>query len=289
MVDREKCTVLLTASDESECQCGDVMGYLRNGKLIAEDAPGVLLKTYNVPSISQLLYCVSIAEHISPDVAELDLLGPEWLQSDSSRASVRSGGFTMTVDGGRDFIASRAKRLSQQQQTEIASALRNSITGASGLTRNQQRALVNPWWRRCVPLRWQQRWSSGRTAKVAHQKSCRKRFQTLCQWRMLAIYRNFFRFLLETGLPLLCVFVYYNAVNGSAANMDVAIVGEMANAVRACRLELDALALHEGAQMMAPHDGSNSEEATVACKLAKFERDGLFNIHYFEVRQISFL
>lgn len=94
MVSTNKVTVLLTASDESECMWGDVMGYLRNGKLIAEDSPTVLMRSYNVRTISQLLFCVSVAENLSPAVTKLFV--PDW--ASRSGTSIKSGGFTYTLD-----------------------------------------------------------------------------------------------------------------------------------------------------------------------------------------------
>lgn len=91
MVHDNRVTVLLTASDEADCMSGDIMGYLRNGRLLVEDSPSVLLQLYNVSTISKLLYCVSVADHHIP-------ADKRWsLPASESAFSIVSGGFTLTT------------------------------------------------------------------------------------------------------------------------------------------------------------------------------------------------
>lgn len=63
--------VLMTTSDQAECMNADIMGYLRNGKILAEDSPEVLFKKFNVKNIDQVLYCIAVADFRTPATVQV--------------------------------------------------------------------------------------------------------------------------------------------------------------------------------------------------------------------------
>ena len=54
----ENVTILLTTTDMQDCENADMMGYLRNGRIIEQNKPQYLMEKYNVNTIEKLAYCI---------------------------------------------------------------------------------------------------------------------------------------------------------------------------------------------------------------------------------------
>lgn len=181
MVHENNVTVLLTASDASDCLMGDIMGYLRNGRLIVEDSPSVLLQSYNVTTISKLLYCVSIADHhITPSDQRTSKLS-------ESMGSIVSGGFTLTT------------------QEVVTSDVNIDVNNKS----NQANILIEKK-RKCSPLVCE--WCLRRIISRSRQRSRFVRIWIIVRWCLLNITRGYMVQLAYLLLPIILIMFYYYSV-----------------------------------------------------------------------------
>lgn len=97
LIKENSTTVFLTTSDSHECENADLIGYLREGKIILEDSPTNLLTKYFVNSMEKVFFCVTMqtgepfkeqAVKVNDDISSN--------LSITSQTSLRSGGFTVT-------------------------------------------------------------------------------------------------------------------------------------------------------------------------------------------------
>lgn len=184
MVHDNEVTVLLTTSDPSECRNGDIMGYLRHGRLIIEDSPSVLLQLYNVSTISKLLYCVSIADH------HISTRDKRASKSHESLYSIISGGFTLTTHEA-PFAALKEVKSQTSYQPNIV--IENNGVG------------------QC--LRCQCRWCQPqRQIARSRQRSKFVQLWTIFQWVTLTILRSYMIQLAYLLLPIVLISFYYYSV-----------------------------------------------------------------------------
>lgn len=182
MVTQNKVTVLLTASDESDCLNGEVMGYLRNGRLLVEDSPSVLLQSFNVLTISKLLYCVSIADH------HIFSAEKRYTSSTDSLGSIVSGGFTVT----------------QNMFTVIDELEPEIILPKPILVKDNQRKYS------LMAVLYQ--WCHKRKIARLRQSSKFEQIWTMTRWATLAILRSYVVQLAYVLLPILFITFYYYSV-----------------------------------------------------------------------------
>lgn len=248
MVAMRDLTVLLTAADESECMWGDVMGFVRNGRLIAEDAPNVLLKKYNVAVLGQMLYCVSVTEHWSAEAINL-----EPVQRVGSKSSIESGGFTLSLDIADDDVRTIGENRTQPTDFRHAKMLPESDE-----------------WKLCC---------CGRATCLRFFCACSRRttvpleplfwprWRTMLHWRVLTLYRNVLPLMLHIVLPIFALIFYYYAVNGLIGSVQLGVVAEkdFFLGMDECRHE-DKTYLH-----------------SLACRLDALERSGRIELRYFPV------
>lgn len=183
MVHEKAVTVLLTASDEADCLNGDVMGYLRNGRLLVEDSPRVLLQSYNVTNISKLLYCVAIADH-HLSVGEKSLTNRT-----ESTESIESGGFTVT----------------DQDVTAVVCLSDSTIGRPTHMLLTQKSKLS--WLTSSIC-----RYCCGRTLVRSRQLSRFVRIWTLVQSSTLSLCRAYLFLLAYLLLPIILIAFYYYSV-----------------------------------------------------------------------------
>lgn len=91
-------TVFLTTSDSNECENADLIGYLREGKIIFEDSPNNLLTKYFVNSMEKVFFCVTmqLGEPFRESAVKVTNDVSSNLSRRTSQTSLVSGGFTVT-------------------------------------------------------------------------------------------------------------------------------------------------------------------------------------------------
>lgn len=87
-------TVFLTTSDSHECENADLIGYLREGKIILEDSPTNLLTKYSVNSMEKVFFCVTM--QMGEPFREQAVKINDDVYSRASQTSLVSGGFTVS-------------------------------------------------------------------------------------------------------------------------------------------------------------------------------------------------
>lgn len=98
LIKENNTTVFLTTSDSNECENADLIGYLREGKIILEDSPNNLLTKYFVNSMEKVFFCVTmqLGEPLRESSVKVTNDVSSNLSRRTSETSLVSGGFTVT-------------------------------------------------------------------------------------------------------------------------------------------------------------------------------------------------
>lgn len=191
MIHKNHVTVLMTTSDESDCLNGDIMGYLRNGQLLVEDSPNVLMQSYGVSTISKLLYCVSIADHhLTSNDRRLTALTER--DANESMTSIVSGGFTLTANETVNDSADDNEVLNKMPKNSRPVGHLNRVSKYFG------RGL----WSMC----------STNAIVRSRQRSKVVRLWTLFQWGILSVTRSYLMQIVYIVFPIVLLCMYYYSV-----------------------------------------------------------------------------
>lgn len=182
-------TVLLTTCDSHECENADIIGYLREGKIVLEDSPNHLLTRYNVNSMEKVFFCVTM--QMGEPFREPSIIVADDVLSVGSHVSIVSGGFTPTDD---DVFLNEPTK----QVPEIHSKVFDYSSRVS--EKNKFEAVMTP------------------------STTSSNRLLYLFEKELFGFFRNTQKIFAYLILPVICILLLYYTVGGKLTELRLGIV-----------------------------------------------------------------